>query len=310
MADIESAQETTPQEEEQKPDEDVKTGRKRHFREYLQAILFTVLVALFLKAFFIEAFRIPSGSMEQTLLEGDFILVNKFIYGFKTPRTIPLTNIAIPVCSILPIKNPKIGDVIIFEFPGGRDEVTPGRSETYIKRCIGTPGDTVEIIDKTVHVNNRAVTNPPLMKYQSYEIHPRGQTNLRMFPPGMDNSEDNYGPVVVPKKRMLISIHYDTIDQWYVFIRREGHTVEIRGDKIFIDGRLTDSYTVERDYFFMLGDNRDNSLDSRFWGFVPSDNIIGKAMFVYWSWEQNIPEYHFIDKLSSVRWNRIGTIIR
>lgn len=115
---------------------------------------------------------------------------------------------------------------------------------------------------------------------------------------------------MVPKKRMLISIHYDTIDQWYVFIRREGHTVEIRGDKIFIDGRLTDSYTVERDYFFMLGDNRDNSLDSRFWGFVPSDNIIGKAMFVYWSWEQNIPEYHFIDKLSSVRWNRIGTIIR
>jgi signal peptidase I len=300
---------TAPGEDRIIPEESRAVG-KRRTRDFILAFLFTLLAAILLKAFIIEAFRIPTGSMEETLLEGDFLLVNKFILGIKTPRTIPLTNISLPVITLVPIVSPAMGDVLIFDFPGTRDEISPRRAETYIKRCIGVPGDTIEIINKTVHINDAIVTNPPSMKYQSFEIRPRGQPNPNIFPPGSGYNEDNYGPIVVPKKGMVVPIQKETIDSWYVFIRREGHEVEIRDDSILIDGRKSESYTVERDYLFMMGDNRDNSLDSRFWGFVPVDNVIGKAMFIYFSWDQNTPVPNVFYKLSSIRWNRIGTIIK
>jgi signal peptidase I len=310
VADNENTQDHTPPGTDQIIPEKSTAVRKRSARDFIQAFLFTLLAAVLLKAFVVEAFRIPTGSMEETLLEGDFLLVNKFILGVRTPRTIPLTNITLPVITLAPVASPAMGDVIIFNFPGSRDEISPHRAETYIKRCIGLPGDTIEIINKTVHINGSIVTNPPSMKYQSFEIRPRGQPNTYIFPPGSGYNEDNYGPIVVPKRGMVIPIDMDTIDRWYVFIRREGHEVEIRDNGILIDGRLSESYTVERDYLFMMGDNRDNSLDSRFWGFVPVDNVIGKAMLIYFSWDKNIPSANVFDKLSSIRWHRIGSIIK
>jgi signal peptidase I len=310
VAENENTQDPTPPGADQIiPEKSIAVG-KRRIRDFIQAFLFTLLAAVLLKAFIIEAFRIPTGSMEETLLEGDFLLVNKFILGVKTPRTIPLTSITLPVITLAPIESPAMGDVLIFDFPGLRDEISPRIAETYIKRCIGVPGDTIEIINKTVHINEAIVTNPPSLKYQSFEIRPRGQPNPNIFPPGSGYNEDNYGPIVVPKKGMVIPIQMETIDRWYVFIRREGHEVEIRNDGILIDGRMSESYTVERDYLFMMGDNRDNSLDSRFWGFVPVDNVIGKAMFIYFSWDKRNPAANLFDKLSSIRWNRMGTIIK
>ena len=309
MTEVDQTENTALPAADQTRAEEKQARKKAHRREYVQAFLFTVVVALLLKAFFIEAFRIPSGSMEETLLEGDFLLVNKFIYGIRTPRAIPLTTITIPAVTLFPIVEPKMGDVLIFDFPGGRDEINPPRAETYIKRCIGTPGDTIEIINKTVHRNGLIVTNPPTMKFQSFEIRPRGQPNLKIFPPGSGFNEDNWGPVVVPKKGMIIPMTFDTRDWWYVFIKREGHTVEFR-DSVYIDGRCAESYTVERDYLFVMGDNRDNSLDSRFWGFVPVDHVVGKAMFVYWSVDQRGTTGNITEILSSLRWNRVGTIIK
>jgi signal peptidase I len=310
VAENEKTQSPAIADENQKIPDISSTSGQRRFRDFFQTFLFTLLAVVLLKAFVLEAFRIPTGSMEETLVEGDFLLVNKFILGIKTPRTIPLTDIPLPTFSLIPIALPARGDILIFEFPGLRDEVFPRRAETYVKRCIGVPGDTIEIINKTVHINDAIITNPPSLKYQSFEIHPRGQPNPNIFPPGSGFNEDNYGPVIVPKKGMAIPIDTATIDRWYVFIRREGHTVEIRTDGVYIDGRLSDTYCVERDYLFMMGDNRDNSLDSRFWGFVPVENVIGKAMLIYFSWDQNIPASNIFTKLSSIRWHRIGSIIK
>ena len=172
-----------------------------------------------------QAFVIPSGSMENTLLIGDHILVNKFIYGFE----VPFTNLR-----ILKLRDPKRGDVIVFEFP-------PDPSKDFIKRVIGVPGDEIMISNKLVYVNGIPYRNP-------HEVHNDPNVILALQSP-----RDNFGPIRVPT-----------------------------------------------DDFFVMGDNRDNSYDSRFWGFVPYKNILGEAFIIYWSWKKGSWQ---------VRWRDIGRII-
>ena len=278
--------------------------------EYGKTILITLLAAVLLKLFVIEAFRIPSTSMENTLHVGDFLVVNKLAFGFRTPRYLPLTSIALPSLTIPFFTRVRRGDVVVFEFPGGRDEVKPDESVNYIKRCIGLPGDKVEIRFGLVRVNGIEMSFPPLGRQTS---HPTGlpwQRNSEFFPEGSNFSDVNYGPLNVPKRGDTLRLDPSTFVQWHVFIEREGHTIECQDSTILIDGIACSTYRIQRNYYFMLGDNRDSSMDGRYWGFVPEDHLIGEALFVYWSWDTEVPVTSLSEKLSTIRWNRIGTLIR
>jgi signal peptidase I len=194
-------------------------------RENVEAILIAVLIALFIRTFVVQAFKIPSGSMKQTLLIGDHILVNKFIYGVKIPY---LDTV------ILPVKDPQHGDIVVFRYP-----VDPKKD--FIKRVIGVGGDVVEIRDKAVFINGKRVAHD----YGFY-------TDTRNLPANL-RPRDNLGPITVPK-----------------------------------------------DALFVMGDNRDESYDSRFWGFVPLADVSGKAFIIYWSWDSED---------FGVRWGRLGRIL-
>ena len=243
--------------------------------------------------------------MEDTLLAGDFLLVNKFIYGAKTPRYVPFTNVALPFITLPAVAKPKLGDVVVFEFPGGYGEGYDREVVNYVKRCIATQGDTLEIIDEAVYVNGQKIPLPPSAKIE--KKFPKGARNFTRW---SAVNRDNYGPVIVPKSDQEIQLSASNIEQWQKLIEREGHSVTEESGNVRIDGEPAMSYTIQNDYYFMMGDNRGNSLDSRFWGFVPEDLIIGKAMMVYWSWEESPGQRGIFGNWSSIRWNRIGTLVK
>jgi len=198
---------------------------KSKFREYTESILWALILALIIRTCVVQAFKIPSGSMEDTLAIGDHLLVSKFIYGLKLPFSDK---------RILKFRDPRQGDVIVFEYP-------VDRSKDFIKRVIGVPGDEVEVRNKHVYVNGVLYQNP-------HEVH----KDATVFPREA-NPRDNFGPVRVP-----------------------AHS------------------------YFMMGDNRDNSYDSRYWGVIKESDIKGKAFIKYWSWDQNSWR---------VRWVSIGRLI-
>ena len=200
--------------------------RKGVWRENIEAILVAVVIALFIRTFVVQAFQIPSGSMKQTLQIGDHILVNKFVYGVKIPYLRK---------TIIPIKDPRRGDIVVFKYP-----VDPNKD--FIKRVIGIPGDVIEIRDKQLYVNGQKVNH----EYGVY-------TDPRILPANV-RPRDNYGPVTVPVQSL-----------------------------------------------FVMGDNRDESFDSRFWGFVDYKALNGKAFMIYWSWDKE----NF-----GVRWDRLGNFLK
>lgn len=287
-------------------------------KEFFKQLFYAAIAAFFIITFIIQNTRIPTGSMEDTILVGDFVLVNKFIYGSSSPRYIPFTEIPLPYFTLPAIKDPKPTDIVVFEYPGDRDQLEPTeKGVNYVKRCIGIPGDTVEIRDKVVFVNGKEFWRPPYIKYYRGMIGPnlkplpKGFAEPRIFPRGMPWNEDNYGPIVVPKKGMTIPINIYNVEQWRTTIDREfgKRVVEIRGNVVYIDGQPTSSYTFKKDYYFMLGDNRDDSLDSRFWGFVPRDAVVGEAFIILFSWNRDIPFSELFRLLASVRTDRILKLI-
>ncbi len=285
--------------------------RQHRFREYFKVVLVTILVAVLLKTFVVEAFRIPSGSMENTLLVGDYLLVNKLAYGFRTPSHVPFTNIPLPSFRIPFVSHIRRGDVLVFEYPGAYNELRPQSTVDYVKRSVGLPGDSVRIVRGNVLVNGNPLAAPPYARPISAEELASSSLTTTNFPPGTEYTQSDYGPVIVPKSGDTLLLRSDTICQWRMLIEREGHTVLVDDDgRIYIDGYQTDRYVVSRDYYFVLGDNRDNSLDSRSWGFVPSDNIVGEAFIVYWSWNSDRSRHPESANTGNIRWRRIGTIIR
>jgi signal peptidase I len=201
-------------------------NKKSIYREYAESILIAILLALVIRTYLVQAFKIPSGSMEDTLAIGDHLLVNKFIYGTKIPFMDK---------SVIKLRDPQRGDVIVFEYP-------EDPSKDFIKRVVGLPGDVVEGRDKKVFVNGKPYEN-------IHEIH----KELMVIPKEM-NPRDTFGPVTVPANS-----------------------------------------------YFVMGDNRDRSYDSRFWGFVGREKIKGLAFIKYWSWDK--------DKFKP-RFGSIGNLIK
>lgn len=200
-------------------------NKKRLIREYVEAIITALILALVIRAYVIQAFKIPSGSMVPTLLIGDHILVNKFIYGTKIPFTDR---------QVLIFKKPERGDIIVFKYP-------ENPKKDFIKRVVAIEDDIIESRDKTVYVNRKAVIESYAQHFDS-NIRPRG-----------NDPRDNFGPLIVPNGKV-----------------------------------------------FAMGDNRDQSYDSRYWGFVDLKEIKGKALIIYWSW----------DPYKWLRFNRIGRLVK
>lgn len=280
------------------------------FQIWLKETFIVFGAFLILNSFVLASFEVPTGSMENEIMSGDFLLVNKFVFGGTTPRTIPFTNTKIPAFKLPTFWEVERGDVIVFLFPGYRDETEATDFAYYLKRCIALPGDTLQIINRLVYVNGVRIPHPRNLKFNSTFIKPAGFGDSRIFPKGAPFNEDNYGPIIIPKKGEQVSLNAMNFQQWETFIKREGHTVSLVDGSVIVDGKETTAYTVERDYVFGMGDNRDNSLDSRFWGFIPKESVVGTPLIVYWSWNPDIPVYDLSDKLPTIRFGRMGSLVR
>lgn len=280
----------------------------------IKTVLGAIVVVMFLNGALIASFVVPTGSMEKTVMPGDFLFVNKFIYGPTTPQIIPFVNIPLPYYKFPGPKDPETGDVIVFVFPGHRDEVKSAQFTYYLKRCVATAGDTIEFKDKQIYVNGIVQKLPDHAVLQEGTDPNEEYQRALTFPRYSGYTADNYGPLRIPKKGDKIALTPKNISQWDTFIIREGNEdATSDGKNVYINGEKVEEYTVLRDYCFAAGDNRDNSLDSRFWGFVPYDNVVGTPLLVYWSWpvEDEFGNQTTLgDKLASVRWGRIGTIIK
>lgn len=281
---------------------------KEKTKEFFESLAFAAIAAFFIITFVIQNTRIPTGSMEDTILVGDFVLVNKFIYGSSSPKYIPFTEVEIPFFRLPSLREPRAKDIVVFEWPGDRDLVKAKElGVNYVKRCIGTPGDTIQIINKVVYVNGKEFWIPPHIKYLSPYPKSKDLIEPRIFPRGMPWNEDNYGPLIVPKKGYVVPLSLNNIDQWRTAIDRENgkEVVEVRGNVITIEGKPVTSYTFKKNYYFMMGDNRDDSLDSRFWGFVPRDLIVGEAFITLFSWDRDIPFSDLFRLIGSIRPDRV-----
>ena len=395
--------------------EAVKSYKKSSSREWIDAGVFAIVAATIIRTFVFEAYVIPTGSMEKTLLINDFLFVSKFSYGPRIPNTplaVPFVHHTLPLINTKSyvewIKIPytrwfpspvKRNDVVVFNFPAGdtvinRDEyqsanpyydvcrqlgngnidigrkivqndpdeyplvVRPvDKKENYIKRCIALAGDTLQLKNQVVYLNGQPTSLPPqsetyyyvqtggqqldetVMKEEynldinnSDEIQPASGSNkyrmlltaaarekmlknglAKSMEPELDTSVapwqvyphdhrwsvDNFGPIWIPKKGATLTLTADNYPVYERAIRTyEKNTLEFREGKFFINGQQTDQYTFKMNYYWMMGDNRHGSQDSRFWGFVPEDHIVGEASLIWMSYDKGI------------RWSRIFSKIR
>lgn len=297
---------------------------QRPFKErFLAGLKETAIVLglfILINNFVVASFLVPTGSMENEVMTGELLFVNKFIYGATTPRNIPLTGIEFGPLRIPPVRMPwvrlpafadvKRGDVIVFEFPGYRDEVKASEFQFYLKRCVALSGDTLQVNNRVLFVNGQQFPIPRNMKFDRPWPLPKEIPDERIFPRNAPFNEDHYGPIVIPFQGMRIALTPSAFDRWDTFIRREGHSVFIRDTVMYVDGAPASEYVVQRDYLFGMGDHRDNSLDSRYWGFVPKENLVGTPLIVYWSWNTDISLLDLPARLGSIRWGRLFTLVK
>ncbi len=288
-----------------------KKKKKSAFGKFIRIVLLIVVIALVIKAFFLDAFRIPTGSMENTLLVGDYVLVNKTSYSFHTPHYIPLTSISIPSFNVFSTSNPERGDVIIFKYPYG-SEVQRENSVNLVKRIVGLPGDKIEIKRQEVFINGKPIPFPGAAKINLGDIMEAGEREKGIFPSDSNWNRDNYGPIMVPKKGELIDLNPENARFWKPIIDGElgKNTLSAEGTVITIEGKPVHGYTLTKDYYFVLGDNRENSMDSRYWGFITEDMIIGRAFMIYWSWNPYVPNRKFYNIVEPIRFARLFKTIK
>jgi len=276
------------------------------FFSSLKTILFALVFVMVLHGLLIASFIVPTGSMEDTVLTGDFLLVNK-LFGPSTPQIIPFVNLPLPYIMLPSIKEPHKGDVIVFVFPGNRDEVESLEFTYYLKRCVAEPGDTLEVVNNILYVNGKKQPFAPKAKARTDKANNITEEYIT-FPISKSWTTTNYGPIVIPKKGDIIHINNeDDYQDWHIFIEREGHNVVWFG-QLQIDGEITNTYTVEENYYFGMGDNRDNSADSRFWGFIPRKHILGSPLICWLSWDMYDEigqERNILEKIANIRFNRM-----
>ncbi|SDC75885.1 signal peptidase I [Williamwhitmania taraxaci] len=386
----------------------VKKGERSATAEWVDALIFAAIAATFIRMFFIEAYTIPTSSMEKSLLVGDFLFVSKVAYGPKMPNTpiaFPFVHHTMPFATetrsfvewiqwpykrLAGLGEVKRNDVVVFNFPAGDtvllDNPTAdyyqecryiGREaiwdrfgtriihrpmdkcENYIKRCVAVSGDSLQVKQGQVFINGKPQEGIPgiqflyTVKTQGSKINDirldeleipqesRGfdpsrsehtmflsaetaqelrklpivisverykeQGNSIVFPFSKNYpwTKDNYGPLWIPKKGVTIDLNLKNLPIYERIIGHyEANKLEVKDSSIFINGTLATSYTFKMDYFFMMGDNRDNSADSRFWGFVPEDHVVGKGSFIWLSLnkDKSFP--------SNIRWSRMFSVIR
>jgi signal peptidase I len=327
-------------------------------REWGDALLFAAIAALIIRAFFVGAYRIPTPSMEDTLLTGDFLLVSKLHYGARTPMTVglPLTgiyvrNFELPWTRLPGFSSIRRNDIIVFNYP--IEDVPVSRRTNYIKRNVGMPGDTLEISNKILYINNEPEERLPEFRQnyivevrerirlsptkvraaggelleareQRYAVNMTAETAELMldwpevvqvdpftypadvnlferssfsFARANSGNPDFMPQIVVPFQGQTVQLDDGNIGLYGDIIRRyEGNDLQIREGRIYINGQRSDTYTINQNYYFVMGDNRDNSEDSRFWGFVPEDHVVGKAWVIYFSWdrERYLPRFRRI----------------
>ncbi len=387
--------------------------KKSVVREWTDAIVFAVVAATIIRTFLIEAYTIPTSSMEKSLLVGDYLFVSKIAYGPKVPNTplsfpfvhhtLPLTKstksylewIHIPYYRFPGLGTVQRNDAVVFNYPAGDTVSTRFQSnrsyyslvkkfgrkrvwsdkrnfgdiiyrpvdkrENFIKRCIGLPGDTLQIINRKVFIDGIENHNPGKPQFQYYvftdgnSINPKildrlniteggrtampgefvymltseardalkklpivkkievfntpvGEWDRDVFPYDSLHhwNRDNYGPIWIPKKGATVTLNAKTIPIYRRAIRvYEGNKFKVKNGKVYINGKATDRYTFKMNYYWMMGDNRDNSADSRYWGFVPENHIEGKAEFVWLSLD---PNKTWLD--GKIRWNKIFRFIK
>jgi signal peptidase I len=389
-----------------KKDETPKVKRG-FFRELVNDILFALIAVTIIRGLFIEAYAIPTGSMENSMLIGDHLFVSKLHYGARTPKTLiqfPLAHqkfwgtdipsysdiIQLPVFRLPGFRSVRRGEPVVFNYPPDLDY--PMDIKTfYVKRCVAIPGDTFKIVNKQVFINGIASENPPNLQTSFFvetdkgvhlnfmkqygitdyqpkdprtgsaevyrgvhkgkngffinadaeradklrsissvksveeitnemgpgdDIFPEGTTYLGQEHTSYDPitefnwSRDYFGELVMPAKGMTIELTQRNIDLYRTIIEHyDGNDeVEIRsGSEVWIDGEKLTDYTFNQGYYFMVGDNRHNSEDSRFWGFVPADHIVGKPLFIFWSVDSTDPNAGFF---SRIRFNRMLDLIK
>ena len=380
-------------------------GKQTKVVEWVDAIIFAVIAATFIRLFFIEAYTIPTSSMEKSMMVGDYLFVSKTAYGPKLPNTpvaFPFVHHTMPFTASTPsfseiIHNPykrlggfgkiKNDDVVVFNFPEGDSVATNmqdrsyyemvrsyGRErvqsdkrsfgdiiyrpvdkrENYIKRCIAIPGDSLKIVNGQVFVNGKAEKEIPGIQYkylitiQGNSLNSSAMEKLDITPEDIEGSGsrmvlslttekfkvldamkfitskervtwpkedhdpnifpsndqftwnlDNFGPIWIPKKGITIQLTTKNLPLYKRIIGvYEENKLEVKNGEIYINGAIAKAYTFKMDYFWMMGDNRYNSADSRYWGFVPEDHVVGKASFVWLSLDKNKT---FLGK---IRWNR------
>lgn len=275
--------------------------------KYFKILLLVAVIALIIKAFAFDAFSIPSASMENTLLPGDFIIANKLAYNFSTPHEIPIIDFPIPHTNIFKISKPKINDVIIFQFPHGFENDSLRGDSKFVKRIVAGPHDTLKITKGEIVVNGKKLELPSSVQIPQAKNGKGLVYEDNIYPPGVKWNRFNYGPIVIPAKGDTIKITPQNFDRWHsVIVMDYGERALIEeGSVVTLAGRSISDYVLTQNCYFVFGDNSEVSMDSRQFGFITDDMILGKALLIYWSYDPAKTAPGPLGFLSAIRARRI-----